>query len=142
MAAILWAAYIFSMSTETFGGSRTRTWLAALLTAAHLHLTESALDLLNTMIRKLAHLSEYGVFSLLIYRSLSGALRFRWSPRVAGWAVLCAAAYSLSDELHQTVVPGRTPSLIDCGIDSAGALLAMLIVYCSSTLSARHYARN
>jgi VanZ family protein len=40
-----------------------------------------------------------------------------------------AGAYSLTDEFHQTFVPGRGPSLIDCGIDTTGAALGALVFY-------------
>ncbi len=37
------------------------------------------------------------------------------------WAL--ASLFALSDEFHQSFVPGRYPSLADVGIDSFGALL-------------------
>ncbi len=41
-----------------------------------------------------------------------------------GWlAVLVATAYGVSDEWHQSFVPGRMPSLADVGADAVGALL-------------------
>ncbi len=44
-------------------------------------------------------------------------------------AVLIAGLYSLTDEFHQTMVPGRGPSLRDCGIDTFGAALGILALY-------------
>src|SRR5205823_10555831 len=52
---------------------------------------------------------------------------FDWRPRRALGCVLVAGAYSLADEFHQTFVPGRTPSLADCGIDTTGAALGALV---------------
>ena len=61
---------------------------------------------------------------------------FRWRPRQASWCVVVASAYSLTDELHQVFSPGRHASLIDCGIDTTGAAIAMVLVYGCSRLSA------
>ncbi len=42
----------------------------------------------------------------------------RWTF-VAAWAI--ATAYACTDEFHQVFVSGRTPSVVDVGIDSLGA---------------------
>jgi VanZ family protein len=44
------------------------------------------------------------------------------------WCVFIAAAYSLTDEFHQMFVPGRHASLMDCGVDTTGAAIAVAIV--------------
>jgi VanZ family protein len=44
----------------------------------------------------------------------------------------------LTDEYHQSFVPGRTASLVDSGIDTAGALLALVLLYGGKRL----YASN
>jgi VanZ family protein len=50
--------------------------------------------------------------------------------------VLLAGLYSLTDEFHQRFVPGRGPSIVDCGFDTIGAMLGMLIVYFTRARSA------
>lgn len=52
-----------------------------------------------------------------------------WRLRLATASVLLAGMYSLTDEYHQSLVPGRTPSLVDCGIDTLGATLGMLVLF-------------
>lgn len=129
LITLAWAAEIFGMSTGTFGPDLSRSLLAGMLGLLHLAVSADALELLNTISRKLAHLTEYAVFSFLLYRSLGGQARIRWRPHAALWSIVAAAAYSLTDEFHQAFVPGRTASLIDCGIDATGAAFAMLLVY-------------
>lgn len=85
--------------------------------------------------RKGAHMTEYALFSMLLYYSLGGSSRRQWRNKPALWAVLIAAAYSLTDEFHQIFVPGRGPSIYDCGIDTIGACLGILIVYTVCRLS-------
>ena len=46
---------------------------------------------------------------------------------ISAW--LFAAAYAVIDECHQLFVPGRAGRLLDIGIDSAGALTGLLILF-------------
>lgn len=124
-----WAAYIFWMSTDTFTSEMSRSLLARVLDLLHIHLAANVFSVIHTVTRKFAHISEYAVFSFLIYCSFSMQDRLSWQPQVARWAVAVAATYSLTDEFHQVFVRGRGPSLIDCGLDTMGAAMAMLMVY-------------
>ncbi len=80
------------------------------------------------MVRKSAHFTEYGIFSLLLYVSISRVRKFDWQPHIAFWSVVIAGLYSLTDEFHQMFVPNRGPSLKDCALDTTGAVVAMLLV--------------
>lgn len=40
-----------------------------------------------------------------------------------------AILYAITDEFHQSFVPGRSPRLTDVGIDSLGTLLGLLPVF-------------
>ena len=71
------------------------------------------------MIRKLAHFTEY------TFLGISLALLFHKSPLIA-WSI--GAAYSVTDELHQSFVPGRSCEIRDMIIDSLGVLLGVLII--------------
>lgn len=124
---LAWAGLIFYLSTAGFGPSFTE-WLVR-ETLALLHLTVSAhtFDILHYSVRKLAHLTEYGIFSLLIYASFLDATDFEWRPRLALRSIVIAGLYSLTDEYHQSFVSNRTASIMDCGLDTMGAALATLI---------------
>jgi VanZ family protein len=135
LVTLVWAAEIFYLSTATFGGSLSQSLLTQILATFHLSVSPYALDILDTSLRKSAHLIEYVVFSLLLYGSFGGRNRFRWRPRLACCCVLAAAAYALTDEFHRVFVPGRHASLIDWGIDATGAAIGMLLVYGGSRFS-------
>jgi VanZ family protein len=145
LATLAWAAEIFYLSTPTFSGSFSQSLLTQLLDSLHLSVSPDVLDILDSMLRKFAHLTEYAIFGLLLYRSFGRKDGFRWRPRLASWCVLAASAYSLTDELHQVFSPGRHASLIDCGIDTTGAAIAMLLVYGGSrfcaVISRRRFAQ-
>jgi len=74
---------------------------------------------------KLVHLLLFGILSLLFYFPLKGnGLR----PVMCGLiAIMLAAAYGITDELHQLHVPGRKADLADWLADLAGASLVMFL---------------
>ena len=43
-------------------------------------------------------------------------------------ATSIASLYGISDEFHQSFVPGRTPDVVDWLADTSGALLAVLLI--------------
>ncbi|HET9179238.1 MAG TPA: VanZ family protein [Terriglobia bacterium] len=129
MLAIVWAGVIFDMSTRTFGASFTDHLLREILAALHLRVSPHAFAFLATAVRKLGHFTEYAIFSIFLYYALAGGRRSAWNPRRALACILLAGLYSLTDEFHQRFVPGRGPSLMDCGFDTIGAALGMLVMY-------------
>jgi len=79
----------------------------------------SGLGAWDTILRKLAHMAEFGLLWLLWWR----ALGYRGKALPA----LIAIAYAVTDELHQTTVDGRHGSPIDVLIDATGVALAVLV---------------
>jgi VanZ family protein len=73
---------------------------------------------------KLAHFLAYGALAALAVRA---AARAAWAG-VTGRAVLLgiciSSLYGVSDELHQSFVPGRHPEALDAAADLAGAATA------------------
>ncbi|RLC81340.1 MAG: VanZ family protein [Chloroflexi bacterium] len=86
---------------------------------------------LDTLLKKIGHALGYGILAWLYLRLLVArrALRGRFRHPAAARAIaLCLTmAYALSDEYHQTFVPGRNGTLWDVGVDGLGALGAMLL---------------
>jgi VanZ family protein len=67
---------------------------------------------------KLGHLLLYAVFGLLL--AFGRARAPKAVPHVL--LLMAGALYGLSDEWHQTFVPGRVPDLADWGADVLGLL--------------------
>jgi VanZ family protein len=80
----------------------------------------------DTLVKKGGHVFGYAILAFLYWR----ALEFRWDKRWVAW--LLALSYALTDEFHQTFVPGRHPAIWDVLIfDNAGALISLwLAAYC------------
>jgi VanZ family protein len=125
---VVWAGLIFYLSTSGFGVGFTEWLLLQILSLLHATVSPHTFEVLHFLMRKAAHMTEYAVFCLLIYAAFLDTDDFEWRPRLALGSVIIAGVYSLTDEYHQSFVPGRTASIVDCGIDTVGAALSTMIV--------------
>ena len=81
--------------------------------------------MLDVLLKKGCHVLIYGVLAWLFWRALrhhSDA-----STLLRAVCVGLTIVYGLSDEYHQTFVPGRNGKLLDVIVDGAGAAGAMLL---------------
>lgn len=107
-AAILWCGLIFALSSIPD------------------HRTGAA-PLKETLSRKGAHLVEYGVLAFFVAQALTAAGRRRRAV-LAGSFVFCAL-YAVSDEVHQSFVPGRYGKVRDVALDVLGAALVLSVYH-------------
>jgi VanZ family protein len=129
--AVAWALVIFFMSTEEMAAAHTRRWLEPIVRFFFPSVPEASFELGHHVVRKLAHVTEYFVFALLLHRGWRrGSMLAPARAPFAAFAV--AALYSLTDEGHQTFVAGRAATLVDCGLDSLGAAIAALAARAAS----------
>ena len=113
-------------STEEFSAENTGVALGSIFHWLLPGLSEAHIAALHAVIRKAAHLTEFAVLGGLWFVALTRERGL--SRRGAAWvAWLVAVGWACLDELHQTIVPGRTPSVTDVLIDSTGALIAVLV---------------
>lgn len=75
---------------------------------------------------KVLHFLAYGVLALLWIRALGGG-RMIATPRQALLVFAIVTLYGLSDELHQSFVPGRDASGWDVLADALGAAAAAAV---------------
>jgi len=76
---------------------------------------------------KFLHAGIYGVLAASTLFAVQGN-RWRARPRVvAVFVVLFCVLYGLSDEWHQSFVPGRTPDILDLAADTVGAAIMVLL---------------
>lgn len=68
------------------------------------------------------HLFMYAILYFLFYRAANP------QAKVKNWILplIFTVAYAVSDELHQSLVPGRMPALHDIGYDTLGAVVMLL----------------
>jgi len=74
---------------------------------------------------KSGHSIGYAILGALLLRGLADGRPsgFTWWRCLL--AVVLAAAYGITDEIHQAFVPGRTPDVMDVAADAVGAALAV-----------------
>jgi len=123
---VLWATCISGFSTGVFTGQRTASFLLPLLATLFPHVRPEHLLTIHQGIRKLAHLTEYFILSVLLYRALRQ--RAGWDMRAAGLAIVIAGLYAMLDEFHQWFVPGRTAAPGDSLVDLVGAVAAQCVL--------------
>jgi len=80
---------------------------------------------LHKLVRKCAHVMLYFVFGMLLLHALS--IRKGPTPRLMLLTGLACLAYAITDEWHQLYVPGRGAQWQDVIIDTAGAILGILL---------------
>ena len=80
----------------------------------------SGLGVWDLVLRKIAHMLEFGLLWFLWWRALGYG-----SPALS---IAIAIGYAITDELHQSFVDGRNGSPWDVAIDSLGVALAGLAV--------------
>jgi VanZ family protein len=108
---------------------RTDPWLAPVALMAVIFAFSAQPDLnsglgtIDTIGRKLVHVGQYALLTLLWWRALRTRLDGR---RAVVAAFLVTILYAATDEFHQSFVHGRSASPIDWAIDCAGAALASL----------------
>ena len=71
------------------------------------------------------HSVGYLIFSLTLVWGATSGLRKRLAASSAVLLWIAALAYGLSDEFHQSFVPGRTSSGADLLADAVGALIGI-----------------
>jgi VanZ family protein len=119
---------IFFFSTDFGSYSNTSYFIDPIVRFLVPQITPRALFLTHALIRKAAHLTVYGVLSYLWFIALSQG-GDRWSPGRGLLAFVLSVFYASLDEYHQSLVRSRTATVVDVGIDSAGAFLAQLVLF-------------
>ena len=107
LPVVAWAVVIFLFSSISTGSASRIYWQ-------------------DFIIKKTAHVAEYGLLSLLIYRAfrLNGMER----RKAVRWAIAMSVSYGISDEFHQSFTPGREPAIRDVIFDTIGAVLSITVL--------------
>ena len=77
----------------------------------------------QNLVTTLAHASEYGILATLLRRALRPERACTFTESMAVWTI--CLLYGISDEFHQSFVPGRDSSSVDVLADISGAAAAL-----------------
>ena len=126
LPVLAWIGVVFWMSTGSFSPQKTSSVLEPLLRFLYPSISQVELESVHAVTRKLAHIVEFFIGGLLLFRAFrSGSLE----PRAWRWAIMAAISVVLiaaMDELHQHFVLTRNASLVDVGVDFVGGVSAQL----------------
>jgi VanZ family protein len=108
LPVIVWAGVIFSFSSMAINKDVSFSWL-------------------DFVVKKTAHVVEYFILYWLLFRASSEGNK-KINKKVFVWSMIVVIFYALSDEWHQTFVPGREGTLRDVGFDTIGVLLSATLI--------------
>lgn len=90
--------------------------------------SEETLLFYHGLIRKAAHLTEYGILAILAARVFAGSARTALSKYWYIAAIWLVAIIAIADELNQSLLSTRTGSIYDVYLDVAGGMLAIAVL--------------
>lgn len=107
----------------------TLVWMAMIFVLSNRTAVQaSGIDWQDFVIKKTAHFVEYGILAGLMYWSCIKTVSVKLSKLIIVVWIL-TVAYAMSDEFHQSFIPGRGPAIRDVFIDSLGAATVLGFIY-------------
>lgn len=128
---------IFALSSQDGGVSAgtSRQFTEILLKTLGLECNDRTIEIINPVIRKVAHFS---VYMLLGFLTMCTCETFKWQRVYKfDFSTMFAFVFACSDELHQRLVPGRSGEFADVCLDTVGAMLGVLIVLAIALICVR-----
>jgi len=125
-------AVIFSASSDRMSFQHSSRIIGPFLHWLLPHLSNESVESIVFVIRKCAHLTEFAILGLLLWRALRKPVRNDtrpWSWPIATRTILLVMLYAGTDEFHQAFVPSRQASVLDVLLDATGAICALLLVW-------------
>ena len=128
LPVMVWVGVIFLGSTDLMSTEHTSRFILPFLRWLRPDLSAETLRSIHFIVRKCTHVGEYAILALLLLRAASLMTNSKRSIPilyVSVWGVCLFVA--VTDEFHQTFVASRGAAATDVMIDSAGAILGLLI---------------
>ncbi|MEM6767631.1 MAG: VanZ family protein [Bacteroidota bacterium] len=123
---LIWMSIIFFLSHQPAEESKALSdWMVYLLNIFQLEVETLERWNIPFLIRKLAHFTVYGIMFLFAYVACMGAATRR---RQVTTAFMITLLYAISDEFHQTFIPGRVGHYSDVLVDISGAIGAYWVL--------------
>jgi hypothetical protein len=125
LPVLFWMTFIFVGSTDLMSAEHTSRFIGPVLRWFAPEIGEGTIALVQLVVRKCAHLSEYAILAALLYRAFRQGSDRLW--RAAALAFLVAAICASLDEFHQSFIASRTGSSWDVMIDCVGASIGLAL---------------
>ena len=132
LPALIWMTLIFSASSDSHSYEHSSLFVEPFLHWLFPQMPEAQVQEIHHFVRKCAHLNEYAVLALLLWRAVRRPVKNDlrpWGWPEAGLALAIVFLYAASDEFHQIFVPMRTALVSDVFIDTAGGAAGLLALW-------------
>jgi VanZ family protein len=126
MPVLAWLSLIYYFSTDMFSSAETAHFIIPVLNAIFPRVSLDELLVWHSVIRKLAHVTEYSILAFLTYRALKQAPNKRVTLFTVSFLFVLFAA--ITDEFHQFLTWSRGASVFDVGYHCFGGLLALFLI--------------
>jgi len=139
---VVWMAVIFSASSDRMSFQHSSRIIGPIVHWLWPSLSEAGVHNIVMGVRKGAHLTEYAILALLVWRALRATEKLRepesesgagdsggWPWRRAAQSVVIVLLYASSDEFHQLFVPSRQASILDVLLDTTGGVLGLIFLW-------------
>lgn len=114
-------AIIFTMSSfNSIESANQSNYIVNIISSV---LNINNIELLNLIIRKLAHYIEYLILGILVINMFIK----NNIPQSYLISIIFCVIYAISDEIHQFLIPGRACQLRDILIDSIGSITGIYL---------------
>lgn len=107
LSPVLWAIFIFFLSSRQ-------------------NLPSFSVSIYDFVFKKGAHMFVYAVLYFLLFAAYRKTHQQKTTPKSYLVPVIISFLYALSDEFHQSLTPGRHPTLRDTGYDMLGVATVLL----------------
>ena len=87
---------------------------------------------------KAAHMIQYALFGFLLHLTMKKSPYPSFRDHAMLFTIAIGILYGMSDELHQSFVPGRTASILDLAADGMGVILAQTFIFIKDKLCTMH----
>ncbi len=102
-------------------------WMGLIFWLSSFHTLPKTAPGIGDIQNVLGHFGAYGILAALVFWMLSPLVRSSQSRTVITMVVVLA--YGISDEFHQSFVPGRTPDIKDILVDVIGAACMLVVMH-------------
>lgn len=122
---VIWGLMILGFSGDLWGAPKTSRFLVPLLHWLFPQAAPETILFLHGLVRKLAHVVEYGIFAALWFRAFRWRSLGAWDWRWVVYPLLIVVPWAMADEYRQTWTATRTGALTDVFLDVMGAAMAL-----------------
>ena len=126
---LIWLGVMFVASGDLMSSVHTSRFLIPFMRWLKPDISPETLAMIHFFWRKSAHVSEYAILAVLLFRALRGGTRLRVAMPIFLIVWVGSTMFAALDEFHQSFVISRGAATGDVALDSCGAILGMTIYW-------------